>query len=254
MNCTDLKADNTPHSNKGSQEMPYLVKDKDVSFKQSKAISYQQQVKLFMSIGLVISFLLVITAFEWRSYQQHDLVNLGVLDAEFEEILDIPVTIQEPPPPSKVVPPEIVEVPDEEEIEQEIEVNLDIEVTEETVIEEVVFAEAPIEEATDEIFDIVEEQATPVGGMNAFFNYFADNLAYPALAKKTGVEGKVYLQFVVDRYGEIDQVTVLKGIGYGCDQEAVRVMKAAPKWNPAKQRGRPVSSRVTLPLNFKLTD
>jgi protein TonB len=143
----------------------YMVKDQDVSFKQTKAITAKQQKSLLTAAGLVISLLMVIAAFEWKSYEQEELVNLGTLDAEFEEILDIPVTQQEPPPTlQEIVPPEIIEVPDEEEIEEEIEVNLDIEVTEETVIEEVVFDEAPEEEVTEEIFDIVEEQASPVGG------------------------------------------------------------------------------------------
>jgi protein TonB len=121
------------------------------------------------------------------------------------------------------------------------------------VIEEVVFEEAPEEEETDEIFDIVEEQAAPVGGMAAFYKYFSKNLKYPIPARKAGVEGKVYVQFVVTKSGEIGPVKVLKGIGHGCDQEAIRVVKGSPKWKPAKQRGRPVNSQVTLPLVFKLT-
>jgi len=231
----------------------YIIKDKDVAHKQTKALKDRQQQGLWTSVGLAISFMLVITAFEWKSYEQGELVNLGSLDAEFEEILDIPLTVQEPPPPAEIVPPEIIEVPDEEEIEEEIEVNLDTEVTEETVIEDVVFEEAPAEEVSEEIFDIVEEQAWPAGGMTVFFEYFGQNLKYPIPARQAGIEGKVYIQFIVDKTGEITRIKVVKGIGYGCDEEAVRVMKAAPKWNPAKQRGRPVNSRVTLPLVFKLT-
>ena len=238
----------------GGKVTNHIVKDQDVSFKQTKAINVKQQQSLFTAVGLVISLLLVIAAFEWKSYEAEELVNLGALDAEFEEILDIPITQQEPPPPVKeLVPPEIIEVPDEEEIEEEIEVNLDTEVTEETVIEEVVFEEAPEEEKTEEIFDIVEEQAAPVGGMAAFFEYFGKNLKYPIPARQAGVEGKVYIQFVVTKTGEIGAVKVLKGIGHGCDEEAIRVVKGSPKWQPAKQRGRPVNSRVTLPLVFKLT-
>ena len=100
----------------------------------------------YMSIGLMVSLLLTVMAFEWKSYDDNDLVNLGSLDADFEELQDIPITEQPPPPPPQVTPPEIIEVPDEEEIEEEIEVNLDVEVTEETVIEDVVFEDAPEEE------------------------------------------------------------------------------------------------------------
>jgi protein TonB len=99
----------------------YIVKDQDVSFKQTKALNINQQQSLFTAIGLVISLLMVIVVFEWKSYEVADLVNLGTLDAEFEEILDIPVTQKEPPPPAKeLIPPQILEVPDEEVIEEEI--------------------------------------------------------------------------------------------------------------------------------------
>ena len=185
----------------------------------------------------MISLLLTVMAFEWKSYDDNDLVNLGSLDADFEELQDIPITEQPPPPPPQVTPPEIIEVPDEEEIEEEIEVNLDVEVTEETVIEDVVFEEAPEEEAADEIFQFVEDQPAPVGGMKAFYAYVGKQMKYPAQARRMGIEGKVYVTFVVGKDGALTDVRVLKGIGAGCDEEAVRVLSAAPKWKPGKQRG-----------------
>jgi protein TonB len=206
----------------------------------------------YMSIGLMISLLFTVVAFEWKSYDDNDLVNLGALDADFEELQDIPITEQPPPPPPQVTPPEIIEVPDEEEIEEEIEVNLDVEVTEETVIEDVVFEEAPEEEAADEIFQFVEDQPAPLGGMKAFYAYVGKNMKYPAQARRMGIEGKVYVTFVVGKDGALTDVRVLKGIGAGCDMEAIRVLSGAPKWKPGKQRGRPVRVRMQLPIIFKL--
>lgn len=200
----------------------------------------------------MISLLFTVVAFEWKSYDNNDLVNLGALDADFEELQDIPITEQPPPPPPQVTPPEIIEVPDEQEIEQEIEVNLDVEVTEETVIEDVVFDEAPEEEAADEIFQFVEDQPTPLGGMKAFYAYVGKNMKYPAQARRMGIEGKVYITFVVGKDGALTDIVVLKGIGAGCDQEAIRVLSGAPKWKPGKQRGRPVRVRMQLPIIFKL--
>lgn len=200
----------------------------------------------------MISLLFTVVAFEWKSYDNNDLVNLGALDADFEELQDIPITEQPPPPPPQVTPPEIIEVPDEQEIEQEIEVNLDVEVTEETVIEDVVFDEAPEEEAADEIFQFVEDQPTPLGGMKAFYAYVGKNMKYPAQARRMGIEGKVYITFVVGKDGALTDIKVLKGIGAGCDQEAIRVLSGAPKWKPGKQRGRPVRVRMQLPIIFKL--
>lgn len=206
----------------------------------------------YMSIGLMISLLFTVVAFEWKSYDNNDLVNLGALDADFEELQDIPITEQPPPPPPQVTPPEIIEVPDEQEIEEEIEVNLDVEVTEETVIEDVVFDEAPEEEAADEIFQFVEDQPSPLGGMKAFYAYVGKNMKYPAQARRMGIEGKVYVTFVVGKDGALTDVKVLKGIGAGCDMEAIRVLSGAPKWKPGKQRGRPVRVRMQLPIIFKL--
>jgi protein TonB len=196
--------------------------------------------------------LLVIFAFEKKVYDDGSMVNLSAQAEDFEDLMDIPQTQQPPPPPPKKVQPEIIEVPDEEEIEEEIEIDLDVEMTEETVIEEVVFEEAPEEEAVDEIFTIVEDQPTPNGGMSAFYQFVQKKLKYPAQARRMGIEGKVFVQFVVDKDGTLTEVQAVKGIGAGCDEEAERVIKSAPRWNPGKQRGRAVKVRMILPITFKL--
>ena len=154
---------------------------------------------LFLNIGLCVSLLLVITAFEWRFYDRGAGMDLGTIEDDFEDLMEIPPTEQPPPPPPVIQQPEIIEVPDEEEIEEEIEIEIDVEITEETVIEEIVFEEAPEEEEVDEIFTIVEDQPTPPGGMSAFYKYVATNLRYPAQARRMGIEGKVFVQFVVDK-------------------------------------------------------
>jgi protein TonB len=107
---------------------------------------------LFFNVGLVITLLVVIVAFEWRVYEDGSEVSLKAQAEQFEDLMDIPQTQQPPPPPPKKIQPEIIEVPDEEEIEEEIEIDLDVEMTEETVIEEVVFEEAPAEEEVEDNF------------------------------------------------------------------------------------------------------
>jgi protein TonB len=179
-------------------------------------------------------------------------MDLGQVSDEFEDVMEIPPTEQPPPPPPKVQQPEIIEVPDEEEIEEEIEVDLDVEITEETVVEEIVFEEPVEEEVAEEIFTIVEDQPEPKGGMAAFYEYVGKNLKYPAQARGMGIEGKVFVEFVVDKDGSITNVKAIKGIGAGCDEEAIRVIADAPKWSPGKQRGRPVKVRMILPITFKL--
>lgn len=208
---------------------------------------------MFLSIGLVISLSLTIMAFEWKFYDDGNLVDLGQVDDNFEDMMEIPPTQQPPPPPPVIQQPEIIEVPDEEEIEQEIEVNLDVEITETTVIEDIIFEEAPIEEKADEIFTIVEDQPSFQGGGNAaFLKWVGKNLKYPSQAQRMGIEGKVYVQFVIEKDGSVTDVQAIKGIGGGADEEAVRVIKSAPKWSPGKQRGNPVRVRMILPISFQL--
>jgi protein TonB len=220
--------------------------------KKSPEADVSRKSGLYLNIGLVIALLLVIAAFEWKFYDDGDLADLGQVSDDFEEMLDIPPTEQPPPPPPKIQQPEIVEVPDEEEIEEDIEVDLDVEITEEDVIEDIVFEEPVEEEVADEVFTIVEQQPEFPGGMGAFYEFVTKKLKYPSQARRMGIEGKVFVQFVVDKAGNITEVTAVRGIGAGCDEEAVRVIKDSPQWKPGKQRGKSVKVRMILPITFKL--
>jgi protein TonB len=221
--------------------------------KKNTAVDVHESRSLFLAIGVIVSLLIVITAFEWRFYDDHGIVNLSAITDDFEEILEIPVTEQPPPPPPKIVQPEIIEIPDDEDIQEEVDVDLDIEVTEYDIIEVIEFDE-PDEEAEDpdKIFLIVEKDAEPVGGLSAFYKFVYDNIKYPRQARRTGVEGKVFVQFVVEKDGSITDVVILKGIGMGCDEETIRVILKVPRWKPAKQRGKPVRVRRALSINFRL--
>lgn len=210
---------------------------------------------LFFNIGLVISLLMVIAAFEWRFYDRTDLMGNGAgMDIEFEDVLDVPPTEQPPPPAPKLKDIKIIEVQDVEEIEEEIEINLDIEITEETVIEQQIEADVDDleEEEAEEVFVIVEQKPTPKGGMAAFYEYVGKEFEYPRQARELNIEGKVFVQFVIEKDGSISGTQVVRGIGAGCDEEAIRVVKNSPKWMPGKQRGKPVRVRMVLPITFKL--
>ncbi len=108
--------------------------------------------------------------------------------------------------------------------------------------------------AEDEIFTAVEQQAEFPGGPHAFQTYMRNNLKYPLPAKVGNIGGKVYVQFVVNTDGTIQDVQVLKSVGYGCDEEAVRLIKSVPRWTPGKQSGRAVRSRFTQPITFILPE
>lgn len=222
--------------------------------KKNPKIDLSRQSGMFLNIGMALSLLIVIVAFEWKDYDDSGLMDLGNVDDDFEDIIDIPPTEQPPPPPPKVQIPEIIEVPDEEEIEEEIEVELDVEVTEETVVEDIIFEEAPEEENVDEIFTIVEESASFPGGLSAWAEFLKDNLKYPRQAQRMGIEGRVFIQFIVERDGSLTDIHVIKGIGAGCDEEAVRVLKESPKWKPGKQRGQAVRQKYIQNIQFKFSN
>ncbi len=104
----------------------------------------------------------------------------------------------------------------------------------------------------DEILTEVEIQPGFEGGMEVFYEYLRNNLRYPKIARRRGIQGRVFIQYIVDREGVIDDVKVVKGIGGGCDEEAMRVMQESPLWIPAKLGGRPVKVKIVIPIVFKL--
>ncbi|WP_297335140.1 energy transducer TonB [Algoriphagus sp.] len=222
--------------------------------KKTPSADLTKKTGMFLNLGLAVAVGATLAAFEWKSFDDGSLKDLGMVNDNFEELLDIPITEQPPPPPPPPVEqPIIQEIPDEVEIEEKIEVNFDVDVKEETVIKEVVIAEAPVEEKVDEIFDVVETQPTPPGGMSGWNEYLRKNLKYPTQARRMGIEGTVIVVFVINTDGSIQDVDVLRGIGGGCDEEAIKVVENAPKWEPGKQRGRPVRTRMRLPIRFALS-
>lgn len=107
-------------------------------------------------------------------------------------------------------------------------------------------------EKADEIFELVDEQPIFPGGMEGWNKYLSDNLIYPTQARRMGVEGTVIVVFVINTDGSIQDVEVLRGIGGGCDEVVINLVKNSPNWEPGKHRGRPVRTRMRLPMKFKL--
>lgn len=113
--------------------------------------------------------------------------------------------------------------------------------------------EAPSAKDLDtDVFEVVEEQPRPVGGMENFYELLGNELNYPEQASRLGIEGRVFVQFIVDKQGQVYDVKTVKGIGAGCDKEAERVIKLS-KWEPGKQRGQAVKVRMIMPISFKLS-
>lgn len=205
---------------------------------------------VYFLVGLLLSLGVVLIAFEWTQYEG-DVGSLGELDIELEEEEMIPITQQQPPPPPPPPPQttiiEIVE--DDEEIEEELEIE-DTEIDEDEVIEFVDIPEEVVEEP--KIFTIVEENPEFPGGERALFDYLGKNTKFPAIAKDAGIQGIVYVQFVVMEDGSIndDMITILRGVHPALDAEAIRVVKNMPDWKPGRQRGKAVRVYYKLPFRF----
>ncbi|MDO1446367.1 TonB family protein [Rhodocytophaga aerolata] len=106
-------------------------------------------------------------------------------------------------------------------------------------------------DAKAQIFRKVDQQPEFTGGMGSFVHFIANNLKTPKEARKAGVKGKVFVQFVVNKTGELEEVEILKGLGYGCDEEVIRVIKlTSGMWIPGKTEGMPVKVRMSLPVVF----
>ncbi|MCP4459386.1 MAG: energy transducer TonB [Cytophagales bacterium] len=209
----------------------------------------ERKIPLFYTVGLNISIFLTIVAFEWKTVEG-PMIDLGSLtnsEMYIDETIVLPPDAPkpEPPKPKPVIVVKEVDV-EPEDVPEEI---FDTDVPD--VIPDIIFVPIPPEKV-DEIFDIVEEQPSFPGGFEAFYKFVGSKMKYPSQARRMGIEGRVYLQFVVEKDGSIGDLFVAKGIGAGLDKESLRVMNLVPKFNPGKQRGKPVRVRMTIPINFKL--
>ncbi len=210
---------------------------------------------IFGSLGLVLALAIVLVAFEWKSYEKEQIqvAARAAVETEEEMIIQTEQNLPPPPPPPPAQVSDQIEIV-EDDVEIETEVEIDAEATEETVVEDYVAPPVVEEEEVveEEIFQIVEEMPSYPGGAEALYSYLNDNIRYPVVAMESGISGRVYVQFVVEKDGSVSDVKVVRGIGGGCDEEAVRVIQAMPKWNPGKQRGRAVRVLYSVPILFTL--
>ena len=213
--------------------------------KKNPDISLENKKGFFFQIGLIITLVIVLGAFEWKSYEKVDY-NLGQLNLDDLEEEIIPITKQEiKPPPPPPPPPEVIEiVEDEVEIEEELEIE-DTESDEDIAIE-------IEEESDDEFFMVVENMPEFPGGDLGLMKYIQRNVKYPPIAKEYNITGKVYVSFIVDKSGAVTNVKIVRGVDKTLDAEALRVVKSLPKYKPGKQRGKAVRVMFTIPINFTL--
>ncbi len=221
-------------------------------------------------IGTVLAFPTIVEFFKGRG-DDEELVQKTI---KYTDLSPPPPIDQDVPPPPqldipppvktiiKFLPPKVTEkeVTEEEEMPTIDEVKK-VDIGAETIqgTGDVVFDE-PVDEVVkeenddDKIFTVVEQQAAFPGGMEAMMKFLNKNTKYPAAPRRMGIQGTVFVSFVVDREGNLSDIQLVKGIHADCDKEAMRVVGTMPAWKPGKQNGRAVKSRFVLPIKFKLAE
>lgn len=225
--------------------------------KKSEKASLENKRLLFTEIGFVIALLAVWGAFEFTT---RDSKTAELLDdtkvVEEEEMLITQEQPQLPPemPKIELLSDDITIVEDNIKIDDNIlnledNANLGVEVKD--YVQEKVVEEEVVEEAVP--FAIVEEKPSFMGGdASTFSKWVGEHLNYPETAKENGVQGRVTLQFKVNKDGSVSNVVVLRGVDPLLDKEAVRVVSSSPKWKPGRQRDRAVPVTYTFPVIFQL--
>ena len=228
-----------------------------MEIKKTPKADLENKKSTWMLAGYVIVLAFMFVAFEWTKRDIKIDTSQAVANIVFEEEI-IPITEQQeqvtPPPP--VAPPPVAEnltiVDNEADVEE-----TDIASTEDVgQAVEIKYVAPTVEEEEPEeqtIFEVVEQMPEfPNGGMAGLMQFLSKNIKYPTIAQENGTQGRVTVQFVVNKDGSIVDATVLRGVDPYLDKEAIRVINSMPKWKPGMQRGKPVRVKYTVPVMFRL--
>jgi len=233
-----------------------------MELKKSDKANLEKDRGLYFQIGLLIALLFTLLAFEWQiAPQEEEKTEGAVAVAQIEEDI-VPVTRHEeaaPPPPE---PPKVTDildiVADDVHVDTALDINIEADFTTEITVPVAVFAETVIVEEEEEVvlFAIVEEKPMFNGkdAETGFRQYIIANTTYPPVAQENGITGRVYVEFAIGTDGSVTDVRLLRGVDPLLDNEAVRVIKASPKWQPGMQRGKPVKVKYQFPVYFQLNN
>lgn len=210
----------------------------------------------WLLVGYVTVLAFMFVAFEWTRDIRVDTSG-RIADNVFEQDMEIPLTRQPeitPPPPPQVTPiNDVLTIIDDESDAEETIFNISEETGEDVIIKHIPITVDEDVVVEDDIFVIVEENPQfPDGGTAGLLQYLGKNIKYPTIPQENGTQGRVTVQFVVNKDGSIVDVKVIRGVDPYLDKEAVRVISTMPKWKPGKQRGVPVRCKFTVPVTFKL--
>jgi periplasmic protein TonB len=223
--------------------------------KKSESANLENKRSIFWQTGMIIALCLVLAAFNWKTYDKMIVQTYQRTGENIPEEM-VQITEQKRPEPPRMERPRVVLniniVDDDAPVDENVMVDAEIDPMD-TVPLYLPMPEFQDEEnaSENEIFTVVESMPEFPGGDKAVYAYLEQNMVYPEQAKAVGISGMVYVSFVVEKDGSITDVQLLRGIGGGCDEEALRVVKDMPRWIPGKQRHVPV--RVNFHLGIKFT-
>ncbi|MBE6245115.1 MAG: energy transducer TonB [Bacteroidales bacterium] len=229
-----------------------------MEIKKSPKANLENKKTLFREIGLIAALALVLLVFEWSTTDK-EVSSLAANTTVITDEEQAPITQETPPPPPEQIR-EPVMTEELQIVENDVKVETDFISTDDSdqKIEIKPYVEAkPVEEEVEveeEIpFAIVEDKPTFQGkDANEFTKWVYNNIEYPEIAKENGIQGRVTVQFTIDKDGSVKDVKVLRGVDSSLDKEAVRVIQKSPKWSPGKQRNKPVKVKYTFPIIFQL--
>ncbi len=224
--------------------------------KKSEKANLENKKSMFIQVGLIVALLVCLGAMEWTSGQKKDSAFAGMTEEAIEEE-QIPVT--EETPPEEMPPPEVTVTDLFEIVEDDVVIDNEVKFEDdETSEDKVVEIYAPVlqaeeEEVEEEIFVIVEDMPKFKGGdINKFHEWVQKRVRYPELAAENGIQGRVFITFVVETNGNVSNVTISRSVDQLLDEAAKEAVMASPKWEPGMQRGRPVRVRYSIPIIFQL--
>jgi protein TonB len=223
-----------------------------MELKKNPRADLRQYAGLFFEVGLAVALGVVLASFNYANHERNRMVFGDIDNFDIEDVM-IPITRSMPvtPPPAPPKTAEVITIIESEsDLEEDFDI-VDIEATQETMV--AIIERSGEEEEEEEVpFALAEVRPEFPGGEVALQKYIASHVQYPEIARENGLQGKVFVQFVINKRGEVENVIIARGVDAALDKEALRVIQGLPKWKPGVQRGKPVRVSYTVPINFKL--